>query len=575
MAVPVALWLGSRRGGSSTARVLAYPAMGALHARDPAHPVARRARRRPPIGARRLVRARAAAAAEPAGARCCRSRCAVAVGAWALSKDAFTKSAAAARRRRRPWPATSALLVLLMLRAAAARGPAVEAWLGARRVPSALRRRASGIAAVAARLPACRWPRSPRSRSATAARERSATASTSSRARPQVVARGGRRPRVRGVLVAREVLARGRPGSSTTRPLAGVGRRRVRRRPPALPQRHLGHPPRARLRPADDGRPRRAWARRSRRCCCSPGSLAALRATGLLPAPPRARGDADEPPPRRDWDAERIALVALVLVPRRVRPPVADRLDLVHPGARGDGARRGGLRGRARPVAAPSRRAGATRRQRGGPTRRAASRAARWRRVATALLHRRWAIWQPEASDRATNQALDAGRRAHFDDALAKTKDAEDANPLTPEPLLVRAVGRHARPTGCEDARATLEQAVICVPGRSADLVPSGGLRARHARPPAARRSRRSAARSTSIRTRGRPPSCSSNARARLREKTGAGEARRSSDVARASSDPARRSSERDLEASSSSTRASERRVKKRRCGESGSGRRA
>src|SRR4029079_19793727 len=47
-----------------------------------------------------------------------------------------------------------------------------------------------------------------------------------------------------------------------------------------------------------------------------------------------------------------------------------------------------------------------------------------------------WAAWQPEASDRATNDALALADHRKFDAALEKTKEAEDINPLTPDPLL-------------------------------------------------------------------------------------------------------------------------------------------
>ncbi len=75
-----------------------------------------------------------------------------------------------------------------------------------------------------------------------------------------------------------------------------------------------------------------------------------------------------------------------------------------------------------------------------------------------------WAIWQPEASDRATNEALALADEKKFDQALAKTEDAEDLNPLTPDPLLVRAsidtaANREA------DAQTSLERAVILFPG--------------------------------------------------------------------------------------------------------------
>ena len=58
--------------------------------------------------------------------------------------------------------------------------------------------------------------------------------------------------------------------------------------------------------------------------------------------------------------------------------------------------------------------------------------------VGTALLLA-WTIWQPEASDRATNEALALNDERKFDEAIDKTKDAEELNPLTPDPLLVRA----------------------------------------------------------------------------------------------------------------------------------------
>ena len=75
-----------------------------------------------------------------------------------------------------------------------------------------------------------------------------------------------------------------------------------------------------------------------------------------------------------------------------------------------------------------------------------------------------WAIWQPEASDRATNDALALLDEKKFDEALAKTEDAEDINPLTPDPLLVRASIDTAANRE-DDAQAALEQAVILFPG--------------------------------------------------------------------------------------------------------------
>ena len=92
-----------------------------------------------------------------------------------------------------------------------------------------------------------------------------------------------------------------------------------------------------------------------------------------------------------------------------------------------------------------------------------------WRIVAalaalvTALLLG-WAIWQPEASDRATNEALALLDEKKFDQALAKTDDAEDLNPLTPDPLLVRA-SIYTAANREDDAQESLERAVILFPG--------------------------------------------------------------------------------------------------------------
>jgi tetratricopeptide (TPR) repeat protein len=83
--------------------------------------------------------------------------------------------------------------------------------------------------------------------------------------------------------------------------------------------------------------------------------------------------------------------------------------------------------------------------------------------VATALLVA-WAIWQPEASDRATNQALMLADERKFDAAIAKTEDAAELNPLTPDPLLVRA-SIETTANREDEAQESLERAVILFPG--------------------------------------------------------------------------------------------------------------
>jgi tetratricopeptide (TPR) repeat protein len=75
-----------------------------------------------------------------------------------------------------------------------------------------------------------------------------------------------------------------------------------------------------------------------------------------------------------------------------------------------------------------------------------------------------WAVWQPEASDRATGEALELADAGNFPEAIAKTEDAQELNPLSPEPLLIRAsiqtqAGKEAL------AEETLKQAVLGFPG--------------------------------------------------------------------------------------------------------------
>ncbi len=84
--------------------------------------------------------------------------------------------------------------------------------------------------------------------------------------------------------------------------------------------------------------------------------------------------------------------------------------------------------------------------------------------VGVAALAIAWTVWQPEASDRATGEALELADAGDFPDAVAKTEDAQDLNPLSPEPLLVRA---SIQTQAGDEAAAqdTLEQAVLSFPG--------------------------------------------------------------------------------------------------------------
>jgi tetratricopeptide (TPR) repeat protein len=70
-----------------------------------------------------------------------------------------------------------------------------------------------------------------------------------------------------------------------------------------------------------------------------------------------------------------------------------------------------------------------------------------------------WAVWQPEASGRATDRAFDELAGGDLKAAAGEADDARDVNPYSPEPLYAKAAVLAAaeRPT---DAYHTLEQAV-------------------------------------------------------------------------------------------------------------------
>ena len=191
-------------------------------------------------------------------------------------------------------------------------------------------------------------------------------------------------------------------------------------------------------------------------------AMAALSATGLLPRRLLRGADEERVPLRRDWDAHRIALVTVLLVP--VVFGVQSLLDwtwfIPAPAvmaliAAGYVAGRG-------PLGSEDEEGAAT-----GPV---FTRRPTWGRilagvaaVATAALIA-WAAWQPEASDHATNDALALADKKKFDAAVERTKDAEDINPLTPDPLLVRA-SIDTQANRVRDAEHSLQQAVISFPG--------------------------------------------------------------------------------------------------------------
>jgi hypothetical protein len=452
MAVPIALWLGSRRTGSSTMRMLAYPAMGAC------------------ILAILLTQSRGAAGAALAGALIWFSlvplrlrslpvlllpaALAAGVAAWALAKDPFSKSLQPLSAKQDVAGEFGALVVL-MLALLLLVGAAVEAT-AARRVPSARTRRRIGIVAVGA---ACLVPLVAFTSVAFSDRgigDRLDELTSETKVAPE---EGG--GRVFAASSSRGKYWREAFRVFDDRSLEGVGAgglavARLRYRTDASVTRHAhGWIPQT---AADLGvvgllvtaALGLAWL------------LAALSATNLLPRRlmrATRHGDDHEPLPRRDWDDARVAIVAVAIVP--IVFAVQSLLDwtwfIPEPAAMALVAA-GFVAGRDPQGAREDR-----------PTESIRWRPA-WNRIVAAVVALltagllAWAIWLPEASDRATNDALALGEQDKFDKALERTEDAEDLNPLTPDPLLVRAAldtmaGREA------DARESLERAVIQFPG--------------------------------------------------------------------------------------------------------------
>jgi tetratricopeptide (TPR) repeat protein len=84
--------------------------------------------------------------------------------------------------------------------------------------------------------------------------------------------------------------------------------------------------------------------------------------------------------------------------------------------------------------------------------------------VLVAAIVTAWAVWQPEASDRAIGDALRLSDAGQLDAAIAKTNDAADSNPLSSDPLLTRAaIETQAGQEGA--AESSLEEAVLKFPG--------------------------------------------------------------------------------------------------------------
>jgi hypothetical protein len=436
LAVPGLLWLGSRRTGGAVARALAYPGMAVA------------------ILAILLTSSRGALAAGAVGALAwfaivplrlrsvpvllVPAAAAGALGAWALSKDAFSKTL-------QPLAAKEAvagdfgLLLLLMVALTLLAGLLVGVALSRSLPPLRVRRRLGlVVAALVAVL---------------------ALAGLTT-----VAASGGVDDLVSESDTAEQGASRFTDTSNSRgkywgeawqvfedRPAAGAGAgafevARLRHREDESSSRHAHGFVVQTL--ADLGIAGMAVAL----ALLAAWLAAAARTTGLVP----------RRLPRRDWDEERIAFVALTLVAVTFGLQSAIDWTWFVPGptamalvAAGFVAGRGPLPavgGRAAAAAQPP-----------GPSART-GRAVATAAVALAALLVAWAVWQPEAASRMTADAHDLSDARSYDAALAKAGDAADANPLSPDPLLERAsielaAGRDAA------AGRTLEDAVLSFPG--------------------------------------------------------------------------------------------------------------
>jgi hypothetical protein len=463
LAIPAALWLGSRRTGSLLGRALAYPAVGAC------------------VLAILLTQSRGALVAAALGAIAwfaivplrLRSLPVLlipgvgggAVAAWALSKDAFSKSL-------QPLSAKESvagefgLLVVLMTVALLLAGLAVNVGLSRSAAPPQLRRQL-GIAAVAV---ACLVPLAAFTSVAFSDRGIGGTVDdrwtelTSETDTAPTEGAG----RIAGASSTRGKYWREAGKIFADRRAVGFGAgnfavARLRYRTDATVTRHAhGFVPQTL---ADLGIIGVALTT----ALLIAWLVAALRASGLHPRRLPFRRDDGAPLPRRDWDVERAAIVALSLV--AVVFGLQSVLDWTWfvPGPAAMALVAAGFVAGRGPVTAVA--------GDGGTVDLPAAQGSRWRLprpstgrilaaagVGLAALIMAWAIWQPEGSDRETGRALELIDARDYDAAIAKTEDAADANPLSPEPLLVRAVAETS--AGQETAAGrTLEEAVLKFPG--------------------------------------------------------------------------------------------------------------
>jgi hypothetical protein len=452
LAIPGLLWLGTRRAGAA-GRVLAYPGLGVA------------------VLALLLTQSRGALAAAVVGTLAwlaivpvrlrtlplifISSAAAGAVGAWALSKDAFSV-AAEPLRVKEAVADEFGMLVLLMLVVLVLAGLLVNAAL-AREVPPLHVRRRIGIVAL---VVACAAPLvafttvafSDRGIGGTIGdRVDQLTSETDTAPSNQ---EGG--ARLTDASSTRGKYWREADRVFDDRPAIGLGAgnfatARLRHRTDLSTTRHAhGFVPQTM---ADLG----VTGLLVTTALLIAWLVAAARVTGLHPRRLPFRRGNGMPRPRRDWTGDRMALVVLTLTALVFGLQSAIDWTWFVPGptvmalvAAGFVAGRAPLSAVPEPAPEP------------GPP--APGRLLAGSGVLLVAVVLAWAIWQPEASDRDTTDAIRLAEQGDFQSALAKTTDAADANPLNPDPLLTRAAIE--TDAGLEDAaQETLEQAVLKFPG--------------------------------------------------------------------------------------------------------------
>jgi hypothetical protein len=188
--------------------------------------------------------------------------------------------------------------------------------------------------------------------------------------------------------------------------------------------------------------------------------LAAAARTTLLHPRRLPWHDDERPLPRRDWTGARIALVALALMAVVFGLQSAIDWTWFVPGPAAMALVAAGYVAGRGPVSTERPAADLRAVLDHAPPERLLAGAG----VLLAALLCAWAIWQPEAAERSSADAVELADGGDLVAAVAAAEDARDANPLSAEPLLLRAAletqaGRE------REAAGTLEEAVLKFPG--------------------------------------------------------------------------------------------------------------